>query len=279
MNHGLEDPIASAEDAERSKLEARAVWSSGNYDAVAKGILEVGRAVVEAVAVRRGERVVDVACGTGNAAIPAALAGGRVIGVDLVSAMFAAAERRAADAGVEIDWVEGDAEALPFENGSFDVALSTFGLMFAPRQGVAATEMARVVREGGRIGLASWTPEGTVGGLFGVLERHLPATDPSPMLWGREGHVREYFAGSGFDLHFERRALRLNPDIDVEEAAGFYLGSFGPLVRARQRLEPEGRWEAAAAELVPAIESMMRTPPEYLLVTGNKADAGVRRSP
>lgn len=279
MNHGLEDPIASAEDAERSKLEARAVWSSGNYDAVAKGILEVGRAVVEAVAVRRGERVVDVACGTGNAAIPAALAGGRVIGVDLVSAMFAAAERRAADAGVEIDWVEGDAEALPFENGSFDVALSTFGLMFAPRQRVAATEMARVVREGGRIGLASWTPEGTVGGLFGVLERHLPATDPSPMLWGREGHVREYFAGSGFDLHFERRALRLNPDIDVEEAAGFYLGSFGPLVRARQRLEPEGRWEAAAAELVPAIESMMRTPPEYLLVTGNKADAGVRRSP
>jgi SAM-dependent methyltransferase len=279
VNHGLEDPIASAEDAERSKLEARAVWSSGNYDAVAKGILEVGRAVVEAVAVRRGERVVDVACGTGNAAIPAALAGGRVIGVDLVSAMFAAAERRAADAGVEIDWVEGDAEALPFENGSFDVALSTFGLMFAPRQGVAATEMARVVREGGRIGLASWTPEGTVGGLFGVLERHLPATDPSPMLWGREGHVREYFAGSGFDLHFERRALRLNPDIDVEEAAGFYLGSFGPLVRARQRLEPEGRWEAAAAELVPAIESMMRTPPEYLLVTGNKADAGVRRSP
>jgi SAM-dependent methyltransferase len=279
VKHGRDDLHGSAEDAERSKLEARAVWSSGNYDAVAKGILEVGRAVVEAVAVRRGERVVDVACGTGNAAIPAARAGGRVVGVDLTPAMFAAAERRAADAGVEIDWVEGDAEALPFESGSFDVALSTFGLMFAPRHRVAATEMARVVREGGRIGVASWRPGGTVGGLFGALERHLPATDPSPMLWGREGHVREYFAGTGFDLHFERRALTLNPDIDVEEAAGFYLGSFGPLVRARQRLEPEGRWEAAAAELVPAIESMMRTPPEYLLVTGKKTDAGVRRSP
>lgn len=253
------------------------MWSSGNYDAVAKGILEVGRAVVEAVAIRNGERVLDVACGTGNAAIPAALAGGRVTGLDLTPEMFAAAERRAADAGVRIDWVEGDAEALPFEDGSFDVALSTFGLMFAPRHRVAATEMARAVRANGRIGLASWTPEGSVGGLFGVLERHLPATDPSPMLWGREGQVREYFAGTGLTLHFERRALGLNPDIDVEQAAGFYLGSFGPVVRARQRLEPEGRWEAAAAELAPAIESMMRTPPEYLLVTGTKTDAAVRR--
>ena len=276
MKHVHELLDGSTEDAERSREEARAVWSSGDYDAVARGILEVGRAVVEAVAIRPGERVLDVACGTGNAAIPAALAGGRAIGLDLTPEMFPAAERRAADAGVDVDWVEGDAEALPFGDGSFDVALSTFGLMFAPRHRLAATEMARVVRDGGRIGLASWTPGGTVGHLFGVLEVHLPATDPSPLLWGGQDHVRDCFAGTGLDLHFQRRALARNPEIDVEEAAGFYLASFGPLVRARQRLEPEGRWDAAAADLVPAIESMMRTPPEYLLVTGKKTDGAVR---
>jgi SAM-dependent methyltransferase len=259
------------ESTERLKLEARAVWSSGNYDAVARGIAEVGGAVVDAVGIRDGERVLDIGAGTGNAAIPAALAGGRVIGLDLTPEMFAAARERAAEAGVEIEWIEGDAEALPFADASFEVALSTFGVMFAPRHAVAAAETARVVRGGGRIGLATWTPEGTVGGLFRVIDRHLEAdVDASPMLWGVEEHVRECFAGTGVELAFERRRLELNPDIDVEEAVGFYLASFGPLVRARERLELVDGWDAAAAELVPAIENMMRTPPEYLLITGTK---------
>lgn len=262
---------ATRADAMRLKDEARAVWSSGNYDAVANGILEVGRAVVEVVGIAPGDRVLDIAAGTGNATIPAALAGGRVIGLDLTPQLFEAGRRRAAEAGVEVDWLEGDAEALPFEDGSFDVALSTFGTMFAPRHALAAAEMARVVLGGGRIGLATWTPEGTVGGLFGVIERHLPVdAAASPMLWGVEEHVRDCFAGTGVDLAFERRSLQLNPDIDVEQAATFYLASFGPLVRARERLEPEGRWNAAAADFVPAIERMMRTPPEYLLITGRK---------
>ena len=260
------------ERSERLRQEARAVWSAGNYDAVSRGILEVGRALVDAVAIRQDERVLDIATGTGNAAIPAALAGGRVVGLDLTSSMFDAASRRASEAGVEIEWIEGDAEALPFAAGAFEVALSTFGIMFAPRHAVAASEMARVVRDRGRIGLANWTPEGTVGALFAVIERHIPPEgDASPMLWGVEEHVRECFAGAGIELAFERRSLRLNPDIDVKEAAAFYLASFGPLVRARERLEPQGRWEAAVAELVPAIERIMVTPPEYLLVTGLKA--------
>lgn len=254
------------------KDEARAVWSAGNYDAVAKGIAEVGRVVVEAVRISPGERVLDVATGTGNAAIPAAVAGAKVVGVDLTPAMFDAGRLHAADADVEIDWVEGDAEALPFEDGSFDVALSTFGLMFAPRQALTAREMARVVRDGGRIGLATWLPDGTVGGLFAVIDRHIPRDGaPSPMLWGVEDHVRACFAATGVELTFERRSLQLNPDIDVDEAVSFYLASFGPLVRARQRLQPQGTWEAAAADLVPAIEEMMRTTPTYLLVTGTKA--------
>ena len=258
----------STEDLKR---EARAVWSSGNYDAVARGTLEVGRALVDAVGIRDGDRVLDIATGTGNAAIPAALAGARVVGLDLTPQMFVAASQRAAEAGVEIEWVEGDAEDLPFVDGSFDVVLSTFGMMFAPHHRVAASEMARVVRSGGRIGLANWTPEGTVGALFGVIDRHLPAEgDSSPMEWGTEAHVRESFARTGVELAFERRSLDSDPDIDVADAVAFYLASFGPLVRARERLEPVGGWEAAAADLVPAIERMMRTPPEYLLVTGTK---------
>ena len=259
--------------------EARAIWSSGNYDAVAKGIGEVGRAVVAAVGIREGERVLDVATGTGNAAIPAARAGADVVALDLTPHMFEAGRLRAAEAGVRIEWVEGDAEALPFANGSFDVALSTFGVMFAPRHAVAAAEMARVVRAGGRFGLATWIPSGTVGGLFAVIDRHLPPADAaaSPMLWGVENHVRDCFAGTDVALTFESRGLELNPDIDVDEAASFYLASFGPLVRARELLEPLGRWEAAADDLVPAIKAMMRTPPTYLLITGMKAPRSAGR--
>ena len=255
------------------KDEARAIWSSGNYDAVSNGILEVGRTVVDACRIDAGDRVLDIAAGTGNAAIPAARAGARVVALDLTPEMFEAGLVRASEAGVEIDWIEGDAEALPFSDASFDVALSTFGVMFAPRHAVAAAEMARVVGPGGRIGLASWKADGTVGRLFNVIDRHLAPDDAeaSPMLWGVEDHVRECFAGTGVELTFASRALEGNPDIDATQAAGFYLASFGPLVRARQRLEPLGRWGAAAADIVPAIQAMMRTPPTYLLITGTKA--------
>ena len=255
------------------KEQARATWSAGNYDAVAEGIWEVGGVIVERAGIRPGEDVLDVACGTGNATIRAALAGGMVTGLDLTPELFEAARRRAAEAGAEVRWIEGDAEALPFDEESFDVVTSTFGVMFAPRHQVAAAEMTRVLRPGGRIGLAAWTPEGSVGRLFSTVSAHLPpppAIASPPIRWGVEAHVRELFDGHSVELSFERRRLALDPDIDRAEAVEFYLASFGPLLRARALLEPQGRWQAAEAEIRPAIANMLADPPEYLVITGRK---------
>lgn len=255
------------------KKRAREMWSAGEYDAIAEGIWEVGAEMVRRTDIMAGERVLDVACGTGNAAIRAALAGGQVTGLDLTPEMFEAGRRRAAEAGAEVDWVEGDAEALPFADGSFDVVLSTFGVMFAPRHDVAAREMARVLRRGGRMALATWTPEGKVGDLFATVGRHLPPVPEvaqSPILWGVEDHMRTLFEGSGMNLDIERTHLQLDPDIQVTEATGFYLASFGPLIKARELLEPEGRWQALADELGPAIQGMLSEPAEYMVVIARK---------
>lgn len=266
-------PISADDILRTLKEQARATWSAGNYDAVAEGIWEVGGVMVERVAVHAGEDVLDVACGTGNATIRAALAGGTVTGLDLTPELFEAARRRAAEAGAEVRWVEGDAEALPFDAKSFDVVISTFGVMFAPRHEVAAEEMTRVLRPGGRIGLACWTPEGSVGRLFRTVSGHLPRPPEiasPPIQWGVEAHVRELLSGHGIELAFERRRLAVDPDIDHAEAVEFYLASFGPLLRARALLEPQGTWQAAEAEIRPAIANLLDDPPEYLVITGTK---------
>lgn len=263
-----------ADDVLRALREqARATWSAGNYDAVAEGIWEVGGVIVDRLRIRAGEEVLDVACGTGNATIRAALAGGTVIGLDLTPELFDAGRRRAAEAGAEVRWMEGDAEALPFDAASFDVVISTFGVMFAPRHQVAADELARVLRPEGRIGLAAWTPEGSVGRLLETVAVHLPPPPEialPPILWGVEAHVRELFAAETIELSFQRRRLALDPDIDHARAVEFYLASFGPLVRARALLEPEGRWDPLEAEVRPAIHRMLAEPPEYLVVTGTR---------
>jgi SAM-dependent methyltransferase len=223
--------------------------------------------------VRAGERVLDVACGTGNAAVQAAQAGADVVGLDLSPELFPAARRRAAEAAVNLELVEGDAEHLPFAEAEFDVVLSVFGAMFAPSHARAATEMARVLRPGGRIGLASWTPDGTAGAMLATIERHLrmPAGAQRPLLWGTEPHVRAIFAGTGIDLAFDRARIPARDDIEVQRGVEFYLRSFGPIVAARVALEPDGRWDALEFELRPAVAMMLVDPPEYLVVVGTKA--------
>lgn len=225
------------------KQAARATWSAGDYDAIVDHIWSVGGDLVERMGIGDGDRVLDVACGTGNAAIPAAVAGGVVTGLDLTPEMFEGARRRARDAGVELELVEGDAEALPFEDGSFDIVLSTFGCMFAPRHEVAAAEIARVVRPGGRIGITAWSPDGAIGRFFRAMSALGPPPPEGfqpPPLWGTRDHVATLFEGTGIEPRFEDAAVRFRFD-SLEAAVAEYWENFGPVLMLRRALAPEGR--------------------------------------
>ena len=256
------------------KGAARAMWAAGDYDAIASLIWDVGGRVVRRLGVRPGEDVLDVACGTGNAAIPAAQAGGRVVGIDLTPELFAAARNRAARARVDIDWVEGDAEELPFADASFDVVVSTFGAMFAPDHDTAAAELLRVLKPEGRLGLCSWTPEGNVGEFFALMATHVPPPPGvPPMLWGSEDHVRGLFAEARLALSFERELATLRFD-SIEQAVAMYETKFGPVVKARELLEPQGRWPALREDLAAMFERHNQSENggvsfagEYLVVT------------
>ena len=268
MAISAQDPVLVA-----LKERARQTWASGNYDAVADGIWEVGARIVERVAVQPGERVLDVAAGTGNAATRAAASGGQVTALDLTPELFEAGRRRAAEAGVEIEWVEGDAEQLPFPDASFDVVLSTFGVMFAPRHRVAAAEMARVLRRAGRLGIAAWAPDGSVGHMFRTVSAELPPPPEiaeAPLAWADPAHVEEIFGGSGMKLAFERETLSIDPDADIDDATAFYVESFGPLITARRILTEQGRWESLAAKLPDVIRRMLTEPAAYITITGTK---------
>jgi SAM-dependent methyltransferase len=215
---------------EDHKQTQRAMWAAGDYSAFAPLVAEVGQRLVERVGVPPGAAVLDVACGTGNVAIPAALAGGRVTGVDLTPEHFPAAQRRAATVGAEIDWVEGDVEALPFEDDAFDVVLSSFGCMFAPRHRVAAAELARVLRPGGRLGICAFMPDGAGGDFFhtlGALAPPPPEFAENPLGWGDPAHVSSLF--SGLDLHFER-ASYAERFVSLDQAVELYTTTFGPVV-------------------------------------------------
>jgi SAM-dependent methyltransferase len=256
------------------KQMTRRTWAGGDYDAVAhRSLWRVGERIVQRVGVGAGEDVLDVACGTGNAAVRAAQAGGRVVGVDITPELFEAGRRNAADAGVTVDWREGDAEALPFEDASFDVVLSVFGCMFAPRHEVAASELVRVLRPGGRLAVAAWTPEGSVGQMFRALGSFLPPPPPfaqPPLLWGSEEHVRRLFGGTGLALEVDRDVARGEPFADGAEAFDWSATRFGPMIALRHVLDPE-RYEQARATLVDLYDPA--EPDEYLLVVGRKPPA------
>ena len=274
--------LITAADIER-KREERALWARGDYHAIAQKMFwHVGARIVRRVGVEPGDRVCDVACGTGNAALRAAAAGARVVGIDLTPELLAVARRLAAEAALEVDWVVGDAEALPADDASFDIVLSTFGCMFAPRHEVAASELVRVLRPGGRLAVTAWTPESSIAELGRIVLRHLPSTpDPSrsPFLWGSEEHVRRLFADLDVELQFELDTVEFRFE-SAEQALTAYETSWGPFVKARELLQPAGSWQDVRAQLAEVLERRGRTSPagfnypgEYLTVVGRRKPA------
>ncbi len=261
------------------KQQARAVWSAGDYPSIVYRIAEMGSHTVERAGISEGDKVLDIGCGSGNnATILAAKTGAEVTGLDLTPELLEAGRRLAEEAGVEIEFVEGDAENLPFEDASFDVVISTVGIMFAPDHRRAAQEAARVLRPGGRMALANWTPEGSVGRFFQVTAKHMPPPPEGfqpPPLWGSEEHVRELFEGTGVELSFEHAAVYFDFE-SAEEATEFYEDKFGPVVMAKKKLEPEGKWEALREDMIAQFTEEIEGagpegyPGEYLLALGEK---------
>lgn len=225
--------------AREAAAAARAIWALGDYDRFATELIwEVGPIIVQAAGVSPGQRLLDVAAGTGNVALRAAQAGADVVALDITPEHFEAGRRHATERGVEIAWVEGDAQALPFEDAEFDVVASCFGAIFAPDQQRVADEMLRVCKPGGTIAMANFTPEGLAGAFFELFGRYMPPPPPgaqSPVRWGDEDHVRALFRDRVSDLQMTRREY-------IERAASpaayckFFKETFGPATAITQSL-------------------------------------------
>lgn len=269
----------SLNEVDQLKQAHRAMWSAGDYEAIALPLRTAGAAIVARTGIGSGDDVLDVACGTGNATIAAAQAGGRVVGADLTPALLDQAAARGAELGVGVQLVEADAEALPFDDASFDVVLSTFGCMFAPRHGIVAREIARVVRPGGEVGICSWTPEGAIGDFFRTVAQYVPPP-PSfaspPLLWGTEAHVDRLFAGTDVTFAYDRDIVDFHFD-SIPAAVNAYERQFGPIIVARELLEPQGLWQALRDELTEmftrnnaASDGTAHIPAEYLIAHGRK---------
>jgi SAM-dependent methyltransferase len=228
------------------KARQQAMWASGDFAVVGTTLQIVGESLCEAVDLEAGTRVLDVACGNGNAALAAARRRARVTGLDYVPTLLARAGERAQGERLELELVEGDAERLPFADGHFDVALSTFGIMFAPDQAQAAREIFRVVRPGGRIGLCNWTPEGFIGQLLKTVGKHVPppAGVASPIAWGTEGRLGELFPGAR-SVRVDRKQFAFR----YESAAVFidvFRRFYGPTHLAFRALDEQRQAQLAA---------------------------------
>jgi SAM-dependent methyltransferase len=221
------------------KQRQQAAWASGDYAAVGTRLLPTAELLCEAVDLRAGERVLDVACGNGNAALAAARRFCQVVGVDYVPALLERARRRAAAEGLEASFQEADAENLPFGDGSFDVVLSTCGAMFAPDQEQTARELLRVCRPGGRIGMVNWTPDSYVGELFRAIGRHLPPPPGlrPPVEWGTTERLRELF-GPEVKISAPRQSF-LWRFPSAEHQAEFFATFYGPTNKALDTLGPD----------------------------------------
>lgn len=259
----------------------RSIWAMGDYPRVAADVIaDLGRRLVEATGVKRGDAVLDVACGSGNAAIPAALLGATVTGCDLTPALLEAGGRLADEAGAEVAWREADAESLPFSDAAFDAVLSCVGAMFAPHHQACADEMLRVCRPGGLLGMANWTPGGFIGEMFSVMKPFTPAppsgAEPAP-LWGDEAHVRDLFGDRVADLAMSRHVVTVDGFETPEAFRDYFKAHYGPTIAAYRGLaEHPERIRALDQELSALARRHDRGAGrtvmdwEYLLVTARR---------
>ena len=263
------------------KARHRAMWGSGDYPLMVDTfLLPVGERLVDACGIGPGMRVLDVAAGTGNASLPAARRGADVTASDLTPALLEAGRRIAESEQLQLEWVEADAENLPFADESFDVVMSAIGVMFAPHHQAAADELVRVCRPGGTIGLLSWTPEGMLGALFRTMKPFAPPPPPGaqpPPLWGGEEHLRDLL-GDRVELHtLERGLLEITAFPQAREYGEHFKAFYGPTIAARANAEREGR----ASEFDQALDAFCdewnrgtpdeaRFEKEYLVAVGTR---------
>jgi ubiquinone/menaquinone biosynthesis C-methylase UbiE len=254
-----------------------ASWASGDYAVIGTTLQIVGEELAEACDLLCDERVLDVAAGNGNATLAAARRGCHVTSTDYVPALLERGEDRARAERLEVTFQVADAEALPFDDASYDAVLSTFGVMFTPDQAKAATELARVCRPGGRIGLANWTPEGFVGQMFKTLGRHLPPPPGAqpPSLWGTEAWLHEHFDERDFLVQVTRKTFNFR----YRSAAHFidtFRNWYGPLHKAFAALPPEGA-KALEQDLNELINRMNRAGDKSLVVPSEYLEVVITR--
>lgn len=269
----LESP---ALDYAALKQRQHAVWSSGDYAILGTTLQIMGENLCEAVDVRAGSQVLDVAAGNGNATLAAARRFAHVTSTDYVGALLERGRERAAAERLQVTFREADAEALPFADAHFDVALSTVGVMFTPDQARAAAELLRVVRPGGRIGLACWTPEGFIGQVLKTVGRHLPAPPAglnSPLRWGTEAGLRALFAGQRIQVTPREFMFRYE---SAQHWVDVFRAFYGPVHRAFAALAPD-RQQQLEGEIVALLARFNRAGPESLVVPGAYLEVVITR--
>jgi SAM-dependent methyltransferase len=275
--------VDNAVEADRAlKAKHRAMWALGDYPAVVTDIVApLGPILVEAARVQSGDRVLDVAAGTGSAAIPAALKGAQVVASDLTPELLDTGRKEAEERGATLEWRQADAENLPFGDGEFDVVLSCLGAMFAPHHQASADELVRVCRSGGIIGLLSWTPEGFIGQLFATMKPYAPPPPPGAQpapLWGSEEHVRGLLGDRVTDVEARRQVLKVD-HFDVPEGfRDYFKATYGPTIAVYRNIADDPERVAALDRDLADLAQRFDTGDgstvlewEYLLLTARRA--------